>query len=47
MLGEFDVTSVLREFTWNYTFQRDVPLDSSFSGIVTGSFGLSAGQRLR
>ena len=25
MLGELDVTRVLREFTTNYTFQRDVP----------------------
>jgi hypothetical protein len=47
MLGELDVTRVLREFTTNYTFQRDVPSVSSFSGIVTGSFGWSAGQRLR
>jgi hypothetical protein len=47
MLGELDVTTVLREFTTNYTFQRDVPPVSSFSGIVTGSFGLSAGHRLR
>jgi hypothetical protein len=46
-LGELDVTRVLREFTTNYTFQRDVPSVSSFSGIVTGSFGLSAGHRLR
>jgi hypothetical protein len=47
MLGELDVTRVLREFTTNYTFQRDVPSVSSFSGIVTGGFGWSAGQRLR
>jgi hypothetical protein len=47
MLGELDVTTILREFTTNYTFQRDVPPVSSFSGIVTGSFGLSAGHRLR
>jgi hypothetical protein len=46
-VGRLDVTRVLREFTTNYTFQRDVRSISSFSGIVTGSFGWSAGQRLR
>ena len=38
---------VLREFTTNYTFQGDVPSVSSFSGSVTGGFGLSVGHRLR
>ena len=47
MLGELDVTRILREFTTDYTFQRDVRSVSSFSGSVTGSFGLSAGHRLR
>jgi hypothetical protein len=37
-----DVTRVLREFTTNYTFQRNVRSVSSFSGSVTGSFGVSA-----
>jgi hypothetical protein len=45
--GRLDVTRVLREFTTNYTFQRDVRPVSSFSGSVTGSFGVGAGHRLR
>ena len=45
--GRLDVTRVLREFTTNYTFQRDVRSVSSFSGSVAGSFGVGAGHRLR